>query len=323
MSYNARIGETPRDPSAPGGPHLIPPPDDGAGYLLAPNHSTLEVVPGPDYDKEAIRGRDYDKQVVPNVDDKEVVQHLYLPPNTPAKSGVPWWGGDGSTVVPRRTKILGLKKRTFFIVLWIVILVVAAIAAGLGAGLGITKSSANSGGQTDSVAAFPSVTQLEESSAADPSTSLTLGTLPSDTSNFATSTGSTRSSGSAPPPSSSAPPPSPTSSSAPPLSTATFKYGGVGGRCTNRWGSDCICLEEGICRDRWKGQPYTGYEGNWPCPDDADNVMACVVKPCLGQVDPAQCLWKEACRQLAPAGTGSGAPICPGDGDFVCCAHSW
>ncbi|KAK0712049.1 hypothetical protein B0H67DRAFT_493063, partial [Lasiosphaeris hirsuta] len=95
----------------------------------------------------------------------------------------------------------------------------------------------------------------------------------------------------------------------------------VGGRCSNQWGGDCICLDEGICRNKWKGTPYTGTPDNWPCPNDPDNIMACVVKPCLGKVEPAQCLWKEACRQLDPGADAT--PICPGDGDFVCCAHSW
>ena len=43
-----------------------------------------------------------------------------------------------------------------------------------------------------------------------------------------------------------------------------------------------------------------GYAGNWPCPDDPDNIMACVVKPCLGKTKGTQCLWKEACREVSP-----------------------
>lgn len=28
--------------------------------------------------------------------------------------------------------------------------------------------------------------------------------------------------------------------------------------------------------------------------------MACVIQPCLGKAEPAQCLWREACRELDP-----------------------
>ncbi|KAK0714473.1 hypothetical protein B0T21DRAFT_387151 [Apiosordaria backusii] len=108
----------------------------------------------------------------------------------------------------------------------------------------------------------------------------------------------------------------------PTTSTNTPQIGGIGGRCQNQWGADCICLDSGICVNKWNGTPYTGYEGNYPCPDDADNIMACVVKPCLGQTDPAECLWRERCSEVLAENTG-GAAICPGDGDFVCCAHSW
>jgi hypothetical protein len=78
------------------------------------------------------------------------------------------------------------------------------------------------------------------------------------------------------------------------------KIGGIGGRCSNNWGGDCICLDKDVCRTKWKGTPYTGTPDNWPCPKDPDNIMACVVKPCLGKVEPSQCLWKEACSQPNP-----------------------
>ncbi|KAK0612220.1 hypothetical protein B0T14DRAFT_440449 [Immersiella caudata] len=103
--------------------------------------------------------------------------------------------------------------------------------------------------------------------------------------------------------------------------TASVKIGGIGGRCSNNWGGDCICLDKDVCRTKWKGTPYTGTPDNWPCPKDPDNIMACVVKPCLGKSDPSQCLWKETCREPNPA--VDSAPICPGEGDFICCAHSW
>lgn len=73
----------------------------------------------------------------------------------------------------------------------------------------------------------------------------------------------------------------------------------VGGRCSNNWGGDCICLDQNVCRDRWGGQPYTGSPGNWPCPWDPDNVMACVIRPCPGKGGNTQCLWSDACRSTS------------------------
>jgi hypothetical protein len=69
----------------------------------------------------------------------------------------------------------------------------------------------------------------------------------------------------------------------------------VGGRCSNNWGGDCICLDSTECRDKWGGKAYTGSPGNWPCPNDADNIMACVVKPCPGVGGSSQCLWSNVC----------------------------
>ncbi|KAK3387366.1 hypothetical protein B0H63DRAFT_392855 [Podospora didyma] len=109
----------------------------------------------------------------------------------------------------------------------------------------------------------------------------------------------------------------PSPSTSQPRSSSTSDPSILGGRCANGWGSDCICLDESTCRNKWKGTPYTGYSPNWPCPNEPDNVMACVVKPCLGQVAPAQCLWKEACS------TTDAKLICPGGSDFICCGHSW
>ncbi|KAK4672066.1 hypothetical protein QC763_100970 [Podospora pseudopauciseta] len=91
----------------------------------------------------------------------------------------------------------------------------------------------------------------------------------------------------------------------------------VGGRCSNNWGGDCICLDSSVCRNRWGGTPYTGSPGNWPCPNDPDNIMACVVKPCPGQGSGTQCLWRNACR------SPNGNPVCPGGNDFICCNHQW
>jgi len=69
----------------------------------------------------------------------------------------------------------------------------------------------------------------------------------------------------------------------------------VGDKCRNNWGHDCICLDKGVCRNRYGGTPYTGTPGNWPCPADPDNVMACVVAPCPKVGGFSQCLWRPGC----------------------------
>jgi hypothetical protein len=74
----------------------------------------------------------------------------------------------------------------------------------------------------------------------------------------------------------------------------------VGGRCSNNWGDDCICLDINTCRNRWNGVAYSGSPGNWPCPYDPDNVMACIIRPCPGRGGNTQCLWTGGCRSISP-----------------------
>jgi hypothetical protein len=272
-----------------------------------PTHSTLEFI-GPDHSTLEVAPPDHSTlEVTPYVDyDKEATQQPYND-----QSGAAWEGDAGAA---KRARILGLKRRTFFIVLWAALLAIAiAVGVGVGVGVGVT-------GQSRSIS-------TDTEPAADASTSATTTILPSSqptqtpppstgassstatdlirSSTFTSQISTGRSSG----------------TSSAPQSTASLQIGGPGGRCSNNWGGDCICLDEGICRSVWQGTPQAGTPDNWPCPNDLDNIMACIVRPCLGQVAPAQCLWSEACRELNP-GNGS-APNCPGGNDFVCCAHSW
>ncbi|KXX79944.1 hypothetical protein MMYC01_202304 [Madurella mycetomatis] len=279
----------------PGGGH----PATHGGGSAGPSHhySTLEVVPAPDYDKEAIRqpGSGYDKEVVqqPNIPAPIDQKHYVL--QTPISPGGPVWGGNVGAASEGR--ILGLKRRTFFIIAWVVSIVVA-IAVGLGAGLGATMGSRSTGTSATTAGA---VTDSLPTTAVVPTRSptSTQHTSPTSTqtppSESTTTTGFSQDNPSPPHSSTDRSSPSP-----PPQSTTSIKIGGVGGRCSNEWGGDCICLDEGICRNKWKGTPYTGFPGNWPCPDDPENIMACIVQPCLGKVEPAQCLWREACRELDP-----------------------
>ncbi|OCK91565.1 uncharacterized protein K441DRAFT_707143 [Cenococcum geophilum 1.58] len=101
------------------------------------------------------------------------------------------------------------------------------------------------------------------------------------------------------------------------LSIAAPALAAVGGRCSNNWGDDCICLDDNVCRNRWGGDPYTGTPSNWPCPSDPDNIMACVVRDCPGHGSSTQCLWREGCQSV------NSDPVCPGGRDFVCCNHNY
>ncbi|KAF2183510.1 hypothetical protein K469DRAFT_751520 [Zopfia rhizophila CBS 207.26] len=101
------------------------------------------------------------------------------------------------------------------------------------------------------------------------------------------------------------------------LSSTAPALAAVGGRCSNNWGDDCICLDRNVCRNNWGGTPYTGSAGNWPCPSDPDNIMACIVSDCPGHGSNTQCLWREGCRSV------NRDPVCPGGRDFVCCNHNY
>lgn len=83
----------------------------------------------------------------------------------------------------------------------------------------------------------------------------------------------------------------------------------VGGHCSNNWGEDCICLDKDVCRKTWGGIAYTGTPGNYPCPDDPKDIMACVIRPCPTQPKSGttQCLWKEGCK--SPSGSKCLLPI--------------
>ncbi|KAK4443514.1 hypothetical protein QBC34DRAFT_452464 [Podospora aff. communis PSN243] len=266
--------------------HLSPTSDGTTTTIISQTHSTLEVAPGRDYDKEALP--------VPYIAGQGL--------------GGGIWAGAGPQ---EEAKILGLKRRTFFILAWIGSIVVA-VAASVGGSLGATM-----GNRTCGVATNEGTATAQVSTALSASTRLPTPGVPSDTN---TPSSETTLSSTAVLTIFTTPPTTRTgSASTLTTNTASVKIGGIGGRCSNNWGGDCICLDKDVCRTKWKGTPYTGTPDNWPCPKDPDNIMACVVKPCLGKSEPSQCLWKETCRELNP----DSAPICPGEGDFICCAHSW
>ena len=281
-------------------------------------HSDLEVVPdAADSDKYAVLSSPYsphDKILVPQQPyyQKEVVeQNAYGVGgyninnnnanynNSPA-AAVPAAGyangdegqGAAAPIPPtgRREKILGLRRKTFFILVW-VISIALAIAIGVGAGVGASSSRNNNTAAAAAANGTTTVVREEITAGAGP-------TAPSPNSSGGNTAGGPSTASSLPTTLSTTTSPSQSSSS--PTAPPPLKIGGVGGRCSNQWGADCVCLDSGICRDVWRGTPYTGYEGNWPCPDDPNNVMACVVKPCLGKAKGSQCMWREACRELNP-----------------------
>lgn len=251
------------------------------------DHSTLEVVVhGADYDKEVV-SRPIDPTLPEVFDRSRYHEHGYPPHDGQSGHALPVYPG-GNTVQGKRETICGLKRRTFIIVACVAALLIA-LAIGVGAGVGATMRSRDSGGSAG---------------AATNSTGDAIGVVNTSSVRAATTTSTTSTSSVPPqetPPSATTSVTKTTSTSASSTTTSSVvKIGGIGGRCSNQWGGDCICLEEGVCRNKWKGTPYTGTDGNRPCPNDPSTIMACVVKPCLGKVAPSQCLWKETCRQLNP-----------------------
>ncbi|KAK1830407.1 hypothetical protein QBC39DRAFT_112222 [Podospora conica] len=317
-----------------------PPPQQRRNNYDHP-HSDLEVVPdgGGNYDKFSIPSSPYsdrDKILVPPQPyyQKElaVEQNAYGPGGTDRgynSPGAGYGNGDDGAALPhpgRRQKILGLRRKTFFILVWIVSIALA-IAIGVGAGVGASSSRSDSGSSNTDANDAAAAAAEPKTPATGVRDEITAAVGP------AASTPSQRSTAAAPPTGEEEaeetprvsvsvttrtpapttvvttaaataqvvpPPPTTTAAAAPPPSS-TAAASVVGGRCSNQWGSDCVCLDKGICRDVWRGTAYTGYEGNWPCPGAASaDVMACVVKPCLGKVKGTQCMWREACREVEP-----------------------
>lgn len=286
------------------------------------HHSTLGVVIGaPDYGKEVVQPS-YDPPYAYIPDDE---QHHAI--QTPVLKADPVWsldvGADTNPADERR--ILGLKRRTFFITAWVVSLLVA-IAIGIGAGLGATMRSRNAELQGEasksdvtalsrtpvtatgsSTAGASKQSNRDHNSSSSPHqvpTNPPIRTSKLSITTLAIESTTTRKIETSPPPSPTNTRPS-TTSSPPPKSTSSSKpsyIGGVGGRCSNKWGGDCICVDQGICVNKWKGTPYTGFEGNWPCANDPEGIMTCIVKPYLGKTQPAQCLWREACSDVLDSG---------------------
>ncbi|KAK4232836.1 hypothetical protein C8A03DRAFT_48411 [Achaetomium macrosporum] len=100
------------------------------------------------------------------------------------------------------------------------------------------------------------------------------------------------------------------------LPTAVFAA--VGGRCSGSWNSDiCICLDHNVCTGQYGGNAIQGSPGNYPCPNDPDNVWGCTVfDHCPGHDSSTGCVWRSGCP-----GTVLRDPVCPGGNDFVCCDY--
>ncbi|KAL2187594.1 hypothetical protein L209DRAFT_753642 [Thermothelomyces heterothallicus CBS 203.75] len=309
---------------------------DPAGAVGQPDHSTLEVFEGHYHDK-AVFGKNDKVAYVPSREDYKVVvqqgtdarkpatpgaysdqnqPEQYSPQTTYAPGASAWEGDAFSSREPPQTdgggkKVLGLKRRAFFIVMWVASLLVA-IGIGVGVGVGVSMRSSSGSGGSDSDAGA----DLGSDSAMPPRT-----TTPGSTGAGSAASSSSSSSSSVTGSASRGATPSSVTLTAP-RSTAAVQIGGVGGRCSNNWGADCICLDRDVCVNRWQGEPMTGTgPADWPCPDDPNNIVACIVKPCLGKPEGSQCMWSEACRQVD--NTTASGPRCPGGEDFICCDHLW
>ena len=317
------------------------------------DHSTLEVVPDHDYDRAAFGRNDKIAYVPSRENDKVVVEPPYDPvypeqshpepysPQTTLAQGGSAWEGDAWTTgadqgaKKKRERICGLKRRTFFIMLWVVSILVA-IGVGVGTGVGVSLRSSNGSGAEADAAGSGGDMATNSTSSLPAQTSLTASSIPSGTGTSASRT---------------APFTSVSVSAVP--SNGAVQIGGPGGRCSNTWGSDCICLDIDVCVNKWKGEPFTGHDASdWPCPKDPNNIVGCIVKPCLGKSAPSQCMWREGCSQvdnsksnpiillaLSPSSFAGvsfrglltestrvatvSSPRCPGGDDYICCDHQW
>ncbi|KAK4126750.1 hypothetical protein N657DRAFT_630719 [Parathielavia appendiculata] len=74
----------------------------------------------------------------------------------------------------------------------------------------------------------------------------------------------------------------------------------VGGRCSGSWDTKwCICLDHNVCRDQFGGDALQGSPGNWPCPNDPDNVMGCrITRNCPTKDFHTACLWRNMVSAL-------------------------
>ncbi|KAH6651311.1 hypothetical protein F5144DRAFT_559088 [Chaetomium tenue] len=289
----------------PFGPH--PP-----GSYIFLRSRTLEVVPAQDYSKLAFNKNDkvafvpyheHDKIAVPpqSYDDTAHYHqadsaHWGLQP-TPTQDGYTWdgdapdpWATGEGVGTEKKKRIIGLKRWVFFTVLGIAALLVA-IGVGVGVGVGVSTRSTNNA-EADAAASTTSM-QISETA----------------TSSVQGSTASSASQASA----------SRSSTSSAPQSTPSRQVGGIGGRCSENWGSDCICLDQTVCANTWNGTVQTGRKPDWPCPNDPVAVKACYVQPCKNAAQlSSRCLWREDCAELDP-GDGN-VTVCPGGKDFICCA---
>jgi len=86
------------------------------------------------------------------------------------------------------------------------------------------------------------------------------------------------------------------------LSTASLAAAYVGGPCAKNFNKDgdCICLHQKTCTSKWNGQVVTGKKGNWPCPDDENDVKGCVISDCDSFF--SLCKWTSDCpkNRLGP-----------------------
>lgn len=73
----------------------------------------------------------------------------------------------------------------------------------------------------------------------------------------------------------------------------------VGGRCSSGWGNSCICLDANQCVSKYRGFAVAGSPGNWPCPSDPNNVVACYVSPCPKASSSTFCTWRNGCKKQA------------------------
>lgn len=121
---------------------------------------------------------------------------------------------------------------------------------------------------------------------------------------------------------------------------STLAY--VNGRCYGRWNDGfCICMDYDLCTHTYKGTPYDGSPGDYPCPYDPNNIIGCFIAPCPGQGGYTECTFAEGCEKAGGEPLSGKflrliksiedprsrylynvlAPVCPGGDNFFCCSQ--
>lgn len=77
--------------------------------------------------------------------------------------------------------------------------------------------------------------------------------------------------------------------------------GAINGPCAKNFNKNggCICLDKDVCTKKWSGTVIRGSTGNWPCPNDAKDILGCEISGCDSFF--TGCKWTNRCESLGPS----------------------